>query len=70
MKEGGVLYIGDGAWGVRTRKVPKTAYDRPYMASAQAKRHLIVVDVDGSEINYTAKEADGNVIAPYPAARE
>jgi len=68
VKKGGVIYLGDGSWGVRTRNIPKAAHDLPYMASAQAKRHLIVVEAKGSEINYTAKEADGNVIDRYPAA--
>ena len=66
VKEGGVLFLGDGAWGVRTRKIPKSTHDLPYVASAQEKRHLIVVDVSGSKIRYTAKEANGNVIDEYP----
>jgi acid phosphatase type 7 len=64
--EGGVLYLGDGAWGVGTRKIPESTHDLPYIASAQQKRHLIVVDVSESGIRYTAKEANGNVIDQYP----
>jgi hypothetical protein len=70
VKEGGVIFLGDGSWGVRTRKIPAATHDLPYMASAQEKRHLIVVDVKGEEIKYTAKEADGNVIDRYPAKAE
>jgi len=70
VKEGGVIYLGDGSWGVRTRKIPKATHDLPYMASAQEKRHLIVVDVKGTKINYTAKEADGNVLDQYPASQK
>ena len=66
VEDGGVLFLGDGAWGVKTRKIPKSTHDLPYLASAQEKRHLIVVDVLGSVIKYTAKEADGNVIDSYP----
>ena len=66
VQEGGVLFLGDGAWGVRTRKIPKSTHDLPYMASAQEKRHLIVVDVSEFGISYTAKEADGTVIDKYP----
>ena len=70
VKEGGVIFLGDGSWGVRTRKIPKATHDLPYMASAQEKCHLIVVDVKGAEIKYTAKEANGNVIDQYPAKVE
>ena len=66
VKEGGVLFLGDGAWGVKTRKIPESTNDLPYMASAQDKRHLIVVEVRGSEIKYTAKQANGTVIDEYP----
>ena len=70
VKEGGVMFLGDGAWGVRTRKIPKETHKLPYMATAQEKRHLIVVEVKGAEISYTAKEADGNVIDRYPKEGE
>ena len=70
VEEGGVMFMGDGAWGVRTRKIPKETHDLPYMATAQEKRHLIVVEVQGEEISYLAKEADGTVIDRYPSEGE
>ncbi|MFN0125537.1 MAG: fibronectin type III domain-containing protein [Verrucomicrobiales bacterium] len=43
----GLTYIGDGAWGVATRSVPKDAW---YLAYAEPRRHLIHVtlNLDGS----------------------
>ena len=56
---GGVVYFGDGAWGVHTR-VPG---GRPELVNWAARRHLWVVTLraDGRQ-EYQAKEADGTVI--------
>lgn len=35
--ENGIVYLGDGAWGVNTRTVPKNAW---YLAKAETRRHL------------------------------
>ncbi len=36
----GIVYLGDGAWGVATRTVPKDAW---YLAKAEPRRHLFHV---------------------------
>jgi hypothetical protein len=36
----GIVYLGDGAWGVATRTVPKNAW---YLAKAEPRRHLFHV---------------------------
>ncbi|NIP84525.1 MAG: metallophosphoesterase, partial [Planctomycetales bacterium] len=41
----GVLYLGDGAWGVGTREVKNP--DAWYLAHAESRRHLILVTLDG-----------------------
>jgi hypothetical protein len=42
----GIVYLGDGAWGVTTRTVPKDAW---YLAKAEPRRHLfhITLPPDG-----------------------
>jgi acid phosphatase type 7 len=40
--ENGLLYLGDGAWGVRTREVPRAA-DVWYLAKAEPIRHVFHV---------------------------
>lgn len=43
----GITYLGDGAWGVATRTVPKDAW---YLAHAEPRRHLfhVTLNLDGS----------------------
>ncbi len=59
--ETGVYYIGDGAWGVRTREI-RTDEDgnRPwYLAEAREIRHFIVVEMDddGYQLDVFDEEA-------------
>ncbi len=62
----GVLYMGDGAWGVKVRKIPEKYGERlPYIESAHSRNHLIHVLIDGAEVHYQATEADGNVFDTY-----
>jgi hypothetical protein len=50
----GITYLGDGAWGVSTRAVPKDAW---YLAKAEPRRHLfdVTLNPDGT---FTAKATD------------
>jgi len=57
----GILYLGDGCWGVDTRAVPKPG-ELWYLAKAESKRHLICVTVQNGKPSYVAYEADGKVI--------
>lgn len=41
----GIVYLGDGAWGVNTRTVPKNAW---YLAKAEPRRHLFHVTLPPS----------------------
>lgn len=62
----GVLYMGDGAWGVRVRKIPEQHGENlPYIQSAHSRNHLIHVLIDETEIHYHATEADGSVFDKY-----
>ena len=57
----GVVYMGDGCWGVDTRDVPKPG-EVWYLAKAESKRHLICVTISDGKPNYVAFEANGKVI--------
>ena len=59
----GVIYMGDGSWGVATRPIAsnwKTA--RPYLAHAESTNHLIKVIMHPSDFHYQALTANGEVI--------
>ena len=60
----GIVYIGDGCWGVDTRTVPKPG-ELWYLAKAESKRHLICVTIQGGKPTYTAHEADGKIIDQF-----
>ncbi|MDZ4287418.1 MAG: metallophosphoesterase family protein, partial [Prosthecobacter sp.] len=55
----GIIYLGDGAWGVNTRTVPKDAW---YLAKAEPRRHLfhVTLNPDGT-MKAEAVAADGEV---------
>jgi len=57
----GILYLGDGAWGVRTRVVPSLD-DAWYLAKAEAIRHLfhVVIHPNGRTL-ITAVNDQGEV---------
>ena len=57
----GIVYLGDGCWGVDTRAVPKPG-ELWYLAKAESKRHLISVTIRDGKPEYVAYEADGKVI--------
>jgi hypothetical protein len=63
-EKNGILYLGDGCWGVDTRAVPKPG-KLWYLAKAASKRHLICVTIQNGKPSYVAYEADGKVIDQY-----
>ncbi len=59
--ENGIVFLGDGAWGVRTRGVPAPG-EAWYLAHAEATRHLFQVTLfpDGRSL-YEAFTAEGGL---------
>lgn len=58
--EKGVLYIGDGAWGVRTREIPaKKARALDYLEEFSSTNHLLNVTLNGETIQIDSIEAYG-----------
>jgi acid phosphatase type 7 len=58
----GVLYLGDGAWGVSHPRLPKTANQAWYLAKTAPARHFILVSLNGKKQTYTAISSDGEAI--------
>ncbi|CAN5910684.1 metallophosphoesterase family protein [soil metagenome] len=57
----GIVYIGDGAWGVGTREVR----EEWYLNNAKSVRHFILVTITGSQVKLLMVDEDGNVIDEY-----
>jgi acid phosphatase type 7 len=58
----GVTYVGDGAYGVTTRKLPKNWQDLWYVESAKSVRHLILVTTSEKGAQVEAIDENGNTI--------
>lgn len=56
----GVLYLGDGAWGVQTRPISNPE-QKTYLAKAESRRHLILVTLTKEQATFEAIDADGEV---------
>jgi hypothetical protein len=41
----GILYLGDGSWGVEKPRKPKSPSERPYLAKSASTRHFILVEL-------------------------
>jgi hypothetical protein len=62
----GVVYIGDGSWGVRTRQIePDWKEKRPFLAFAEANNHLIKVKLKKDELTFEGIKADGVIFDRY-----
>lgn len=57
----GVLYIGDGGWGVDHPRKPRKIREW-YIAEAISARHFLVIDVEQNKQTVSAINSDGNVI--------
>jgi hypothetical protein len=61
---GGVVYIGDGAWGVAER-VPHAAADVWYLEKSQSMRHFILVTIQGDSQDFKMISREGKLIDHY-----
>lgn len=55
----GVLYLGDGAWGVKKPRLPKTKEPRWWIAKSLPERHFFLVTLKGCVRNYKGINSDG-----------
>jgi len=60
----GVVYIGDGSWGVKPRS-PKKAKQTSYLAKSSAVRQFIRVDISSTKREFTVISNTGLLIDHY-----
>ncbi len=63
--ENGIVFIGDGAWGVRVRR-PKSAKRTWYLEKAMAQRHFVLLTLQGTHQQIMVINEDGETIDSYP----
>ena len=56
----GVLYLGDGAWGMKKPRQPKN--ERWYLAKTASARHFILVTLDSHNCYFTAIASNGVIL--------
>ncbi|MBS0637667.1 MAG: metallophosphoesterase family protein, partial [Verrucomicrobia bacterium] len=60
----GVVYIGDGSWGVP----PRTPKKRDYLAVSAKKQQALVVELSSTKRTFKSVDPDGKVIDTYEQA--
>ncbi len=61
----GVLYLGDGAWGVADPRLPRVEGELWFLAKTAPERHFILVTLDGSSRTFTAINSKGEKFDNY-----
>ncbi len=61
----GVIYLGDGAWGVKNPRTPKKPDSAWYIAASKKERHFILISLDKNGRSFRAVKPDGEVIDTY-----
>ncbi len=65
----GIVYIGDGAWGVGTREIGRSHEEHAwYLKRASSERHFIIGTIHGNHQHFLVVNEDGDIIDEYPAA--
>jgi hypothetical protein len=63
----GVVYIGDGAWGVGTREVGRDHKGQEwYLKRAVSDRHAVIVTIHGTLQHLLVVNEEGIIIDEYP----
>lgn len=63
--EQGIVFFGDGAWGVKVREV-HSVDETWYLKQALSQRHFILLTIEGSHQQLTVVNEDGEIIDTYP----
>ena len=58
----GMLFIGDGCWGIEAPRQPKDPDEVWYLAKTASKRHFILVSLANGKRTYTAIDHRGKMI--------
>ena len=66
----GIIYLGDGAWGVKKPRKPRNGrLKRPYIAKFSAERHFIGVIVEEDQQTFISVSDTGQMIDKYVRKR-
>jgi len=62
----GVVYLGDGCWGVGERDVhdPDETW---YLRRAESRRHVIIGTIQGTHQHFLVVDREGDILDEYPA---
>ena len=63
--EKGIVFVGDGAWGVRVREVHDVD-ETWYLKKALSQRHFILLTLQGNHQQLTVINKEGEIIDAYP----
>ncbi len=67
MHSGGIVYMGDGAWGVNTRTIGRSHREAAwYLDRAHTDRHFILVTLHGNQRHLFVVNEEGRVIDEFP----
>jgi acid phosphatase type 7 len=71
-RDGGVVYIGDGAWGVNPREVGRDHEGglASYLERAESVRHFILGEIRGEDRFFIMVDERGSVFDEYPEGSE
>lgn len=61
----GIVYLGDGAWGIAEPRKTEINKRTWFLAKASPTRHFILATIDGKGRSFKAIDAFGNVIDTY-----
>lgn len=61
----GVLYIGDGAWGVAEPRLPKNLEGQWFLAKTAAERHFILVTIEKTNRSFKAINSKSDQFDEY-----
>lgn len=61
----GILFLGDGAWGVDYPRQPKTPEELWYLALSAQKRHVVVTTIYGDQLSIEAISSAGEIFDTF-----
>jgi hypothetical protein len=61
----GVLFFGDGAWGVEEPRERSAKDKRWYLANSASRSHFIMVTIKGSEKHFAAIDPNGVIFDEF-----
>lgn len=58
----GVVYMGDGGWGIAQPRIPKTPEERRYLAKSASLQNVLIVTISEKGRHFRAIDTSGNTI--------